>query len=208
MSQYFQIHDETPQFRLVKQAVEILRNGGVIYYPKDSGYALGCVLGNKSGVGRIRAIRRLDDKHNLSLVCADLSDVANYAKVSNINYRLLKAATPGRFTFILNATSVVPRQMMHAKRRTIGIRIPDNAIALALSRELGEPIISTTFIKPGETDPFFDPYEIRSEYAHALDLIVDGGWVAPEPTTVISLLDDVPELMRQGGGDWHAFIAD
>jgi len=208
MSQYFQIHDETPQLRLVKQAVEILRSGGVIAYPTDSGYALGCVLGNKSGVNRIRAIRRLDDKHNLSLVCADLSDVATYAKVSNINYRLLKAVTPGKFTFILNATSVVPRQMMHAKRRTIGIRIPDNAIALALSRELDEPLISTTFISPGETDPYYDPYEIRSDYEHALDLIIDGGWVAPEPTTVISLLDDVPELMRQGGGDWNSFIAD
>ncbi len=208
MSQYFQIHDENPQLRLVRQAVEIIREGGVIAYPTDSAYALGCALGNKSGVERIRAIRRLDNKHNLTLICSDLSDVATYAKVSNIHYRLLKSMTPGQFTFILNATSEVPRQMIHAKRRTIGIRIPNNPIALALTAELGEPMISTTFISPGESDAFYDPWEIRDRYGHALDLIVDGGWVAPESSTVLSLLDDAPIVLRKGGGDWRPFITD
>ena len=208
MSQFFQIHPDNPQLRLVRQAVAIMRDGGVIAYPTDSGYALGCMLGRKRAIERIRRIRRLDSKHPLSLVCGDLSSVGVYAKVDNTDYRMLKAVMPGAFTFILNATTEVPRQMMHPKRRTIGIRVPDNAISQALLLELGEPIISTTMIPPNENDALFDPIEIRERWEHELDLIIDGGSVPPEETTMIDLTSHVPELIRKGAGDWTPFFAD
>lgn len=200
MSQFFQIHPENPQKRLIKQAVEIINRGGVIVYPTDSAYALGCHLGDKSALEKIKRIRQLDDKHNFTLVCRDLSEIGIYAKVGNLSYRILKSHTPGAYTFILKATSEVPRRLLHPKRRTIGLRIPENEIALALMDELGEPIMSTSLILPGETDPMMDPYEIREVLQHQVDLVIDGGYCGMEPTTVVNLVDDVPEIIREGAG--------
>ncbi|WP_288075747.1 L-threonylcarbamoyladenylate synthase, partial [Marinobacter sp.] len=180
MSQFFQIHPETPQKRLINQAVDILRKGGVIVYPTDSAYAIGCHLGDKQAADRIKRIRRLDDKHNFTLMCRDLSDIGVFAKVDNTQYRLLKNFTPGAYTFILDATSEVPRRLLHPKRKTIGMRVPDNAIVQALLAELGEPIMSSTLILPGDEDPMTDPYDIRETLEHDLDLIIDGGFCGLE----------------------------
>ncbi|MFB9885418.1 L-threonylcarbamoyladenylate synthase [Balneatrix alpica] len=201
MSQFFQIHPETPQKRLIKQAVEILQQGGVIAYPTDSAYALGCHMGDKQALERIKQLRRLDDRHNFTLMCRDLSELSTYAKVDNQAYRLLKAHTPGAYTFILNATREVPKRLLHPKRRTIGIRVPDNPIALALLEELGEPLMSVSLILPGDEQPMTDPYEIRATLEHQLDLIIDGGYCGLEATTVVALTDEVPEVMRVGAGD-------
>ncbi len=201
MSQFFQIHAETPQPRLIRQAVDLLRGGAVIVYPTDSGYALGCLIGDKDALERIRQIRRLDDRHNFTLVCSDLSEIATYAKVDNSTYRLLKLLTPGAYTFILDATREVPRRLQHPKRKTIGIRVPDNAIAQALLAELGEPLMSTTLILPGDDLPQNDPYEFRNALERQVDLIIDGGYGDLEPTTVIDLVDGVPVVVRQGKGD-------
>lgn len=200
MSQFFQIHQETPQKRLIQQAAEIIRQGGVVVYPTDCAYALGCHLGDKSAMERIQRIRKLDDKHNFTLVCQDLSEISTYAKMDNQCYRLIKAHTPGAYTFILNATSEVPRRLMHPKRRTIGIRIPNNPIALALMDTLGEPIMSTSLILPGDDQPLADPYDIRDLLQHSVDLVIDGGYCGMEATTVINLVDGVPEIIRQGAG--------
>jgi len=205
MSQFFQIHPETPQHRLIKQACEIIHKGGVIVYPTDSGYALGCAIGDKSAADRIKTIRRLDDKHNFTLVCSDLSELATYAKVGNTAYRLIKHNTPGAYTFILTATSEVPRRLLHAKRRQIGIRVPDNEICRELLRELGEPIMSVTLIMPGDELPMTDPYDIRGSLEHMVDLIIDGGYCGMEPTTVVNLIDEVPEVIRIGAGAPAAF---
>lgn len=205
MSQFFQIHPENPQPRLIKQAVEVLRKGGVIAYPTDSAYALGCHLGDKTAADKIKRIRRLDDKHNFTLVCRDLSDIGVYAKVDNIQYRLLKTYTPGPYTFILTATSEVPRRLLHPKRRQIGIRVPDNAVVQALLAELGEPIMSTTLMLPGETTPMTDPYDIRDTLQHELDLVIDGGYCDMEATTVVDLCGDLPFLVREGKGDIAPF---
>lgn len=205
MSQFFQIHPVSPQPRLVKQAVEIIRKGGVIAYPTDSAYALGCHLGDKKAADRIKRIRNLDDKHNFTLVCRDLSDVGVYAKVGTVQYRLLKTYTPGPYTFILPATSEVPRRLMHPKRRQIGLRVPDNAVVQAILAELGEPLMSTTLLLPGETVPMVDPDEIRDRLQHDLDLVIDGGFCDGEPTTVVDLSEDVPRLMREGKGDPEPF---
>jgi tRNA threonylcarbamoyl adenosine modification protein (Sua5/YciO/YrdC/YwlC family) len=201
MSQFFQIHAETPQPRLIRQAVDLLRGGAVIVYPTDSGYALGCLIGDKDAIERIRQIRRLDERHNFTLVCRDLSEIATYAKVDNSTYRLLKLLTPGAYTFILDATREVPRRLQHPKRKTIGIRVPDNAIAQALLAELGEPLMSTTLILPGDDLPLTDPYEFRGQLERQVDLIIDGGYGDLEPTTVIDLVDGVPVVVRQGKGD-------
>jgi tRNA threonylcarbamoyl adenosine modification protein (Sua5/YciO/YrdC/YwlC family) len=201
MSQFFQIHAETPQPRLIRQAVDLLRGGAVIVYPTDSGYALGCLIGDKDALERIRQIRRLDERHNFTLVCRDLSEIATYAKVDNSTYRLLKLLTPGAYTFILDATREVPRRLQHPKRKTIGIRVPDNAIAQALLAELGEPLMSTTLILPGDDLPQNDPYEFRGQLERQVDLIIDGGYGDLEPTTVIDLMDGVPTVVRQGKGD-------
>lgn len=206
MSQFFQIHPDNPQPRLVKQAVEILRKGGVVAYPTDSGYALGCHLGDKAAAERIKRIRRLDDKHNFTLVCRDLSDIGTYAKVGNVQYRMLKTYTPGPYTFILPATNEVPRRLLHPKRRQIGLRVPDNAVAQALLAELGEPIMSTTLILPGETMPMTDPYEIRDTLQHELDLVIDGGYCGLDPTTVVDMSEDVPVVVREGKGDPSPFV--
>lgn len=201
MSQFFQIHPDNPQKRLILQAVGILREGGVIVYPTDSGYALGCHLGEKQAADRIKRLRKLDDKHNFTLVCRDLSDVGVYAKVDNVQYRLLKTFTPGPYTFILPATSEVPRRLLHPKRRTIGLRVPDNAIVHALLGELGEPIMSSTLILPGKEDPMTDPEEIRDLLGRDLDLIIDGGFCGMEATTVVNMTGETPEVTRVGKGD-------
>ncbi len=205
MTQFFQIHAENPQDRLIKQVVEILEKGGVIVYPTDSGYALGCHIGDKDALDRIRKIRNLDEKHNFTLVCRDLSEISTYAKVDNVNYRLLKQHTPGGFTFILKATNEVPKRLMHAKRKTIGLRVPDNLIAMALLEKLGEPLMSVSLIMPGEDMPMTDPYEIRDTLSNQVDLIIDGGFCGMEPTTVVELFDDYPNVIRQGVGDPSAF---
>lgn len=205
MSQFFQIHPDNPQARLIKQAVEIINQGGVIVYPTDCAYALGCHIGDKKAVDRIREIRRLDDKHNFTLVCSDLSEVSTYAKVDNTTYRILKAHTPGAYTFILNATSEVPRRLLHPKRRTIGLRLPDHNITLALLEALGEPLMSTSLIIPGDDQPLTDPYDIRATLEHQVDLIIDGGYCGMEATSVIRMTDDVPEVVRVGMGDVSDF---
>ncbi|OBY56226.1 L-threonylcarbamoyladenylate synthase [Pseudomonas sp. AU12215] len=206
MSQFFQIHPENPQARLIKQAVEIVRQGGVIAYPTDSSYALGCRIGEKAAVERIRHIRRLDDKHNFTLVCRDLSELGLYAKVDTRLFRLLKAHTPGPYTFILNATREVPRMLLHPKRRTIGLRVPACPIALALLEELGEPLMSVSLILPGETEPLNDPYEMRDQLEHLVDLIIDGGFGGGEASTVIALTDEDPAVVRVGCGDPEPFM--
>ncbi|WP_299727805.1 L-threonylcarbamoyladenylate synthase [uncultured Endozoicomonas sp.] len=206
MSQFFQIHPENPQARLIRQAVDIVRNGGVIVYPTDSGYALGCLIGDKKAVDRIRAIRRLDEKHNFTLVCRDLSELANFAQVNNTQYRMIKNHTPGPYTFILKGSREVPRRLMHPKRKTIGIRVPDCIIAQHLLEELNEPMLSSTLQLPGDEFPMMDPYEIRDVLETQLDLIIDGGYCGTEPTTVVSLMEDAPEILRTGKGDPTTFL--
>jgi len=205
MSMFFQIHPDNPQQRLIDQAVDIIKRGGVIVYPTDSGYALGCHLGDKSAMERIRNIRQVDAKHNFTLVCRDLSEIATYAKVENEAFRLIKNHTPGPYTFILKATKEVPKRLQHPKRKTIGLRVPDNRIAQALLERLGEPLMSSTLIMPGEEMPLTDPYDIRDTLDHALDLIIDGGYCGFEPTTVVDLTEDVPVVARQGLGAIEAF---
>lgn len=207
MSQFFSIHPENPQQRLINQAVAIVERGGVIAYPTDSGYALGCRLDDKTAMERLRGIRQLDPKHHLTLVCRDLSEIGVYARVDNSAYRLLKAHTPGPYTFILPATREVPRRLLQPKRKTIGLRVPDNAIAQALLAGLGEPIMSATLIPPGEELPLADPEAIRERFGHQLDLIIDGGAGGLEPTTVVDFVDGAPEVARLGAGDASAFTA-
>ncbi|HZJ94924.1 MAG TPA: L-threonylcarbamoyladenylate synthase [Thiopseudomonas sp.] len=202
---FFQIHAENPQDRLIKQVVEVIRQGGVIIYPTDSSYALGCRLGDKSALDRIRRIRRLDDKHNFTLMCRDLSELGTFAKVNTAAFRLLKAYTPGPYTYILHATREVPRMMMHPKRRTIGLRVPENPIAQAILAELGEPLMSVSLIMPDSEEPLSDPYEIRDLLEHQVDLIIDGGYGSLEASTVISFTEDEPEILREGCGDPEPF---
>ena len=205
MSQFYQIHPDNPQARLIRNAVDIIRNGGVVVYPTDSAYALGCQIGDKAAVDRIRRIRKLDDKHNFTLVCRDLSEIATYAKVSNASYRSLRHTTPGPYTFILQATNEVPRRLMHPKRKTVGLRVPNNAIAAALLADLGEPLMSVTLIMPGDDFPLIDPYDIRETLEHEVDLVIDGGYCGMEPTTVVDLADDRPVILRKGKGDVTPF---
>lgn len=201
MAQYFHIHPTHPQPRLIKRAVEIVRAGGVIAYPTDSSYALGCHIGDKEAMERIRRIRRVEAAHNFTLVCRDLSEVALYARVSNADFRILKAHTPGPYTFILPATKEVPRRLQHAKRKTIGLRVPDHPIARALLTELNEPLMSSTLILPGEELPLSDPEEIREKLEHQVDLVVDGGFCGLEPTTVVELEDGRVRIARTGKAD-------
>jgi tRNA threonylcarbamoyl adenosine modification protein (Sua5/YciO/YrdC/YwlC family) len=205
MSQFFQIHPENPQVRLIRQAATIVQEGGVIVYPTDSGYALGCHLGDKQALERIRKIRMLDEKHNFTLVCRDLSEVAVYAKVDNIAYRALRSHTPGPYTFVLLATNEVPRRLKHPKRKTIGLRVPDNAIAQSLLEVLGEPMMSVTLILPGDDIPLLDPYDIRSVLQQQVDLVIDGGYCGMEATSVIDLSDETPVILRQGAGSTAEF---
>lgn len=205
MSQFFVIHPDNPQQRLINQAAEIVKQGGVIAYPTDSAYALGCLMGDKNGVDTIRRIRQIDEKHNLTLVCRDLADLSTFAKVDNVAFRLIKNNTPGPYTFILQATREVPRRMLHPKRRTIGLRVLGNNIASALLDAVGEPMLSSSLILPNENDPLADPYEIRERLEHELDLVIDGGFCGYEESTVVSLLEGVPELIREGAGDPSPF---
>jgi tRNA threonylcarbamoyl adenosine modification protein (Sua5/YciO/YrdC/YwlC family) len=201
MAQYFHLHPQNPQPRLIRQAVDIVRRGGVIAYPTDSSYALGCHLGDKDALERIRRLRQLDDRHDFTLVCRDLSEVANYARVGNSDYRLLKTYTPGPYTFILPATREVPRRLQNPRRRTIGLRVPDHPVVAALLAELNEPLMSVTLIPPGEALPLSDPEEIRERYEHALDLVLDAGPCGLEATTVVELDDGRARVRRVGCGD-------
>lgn len=205
MSQFFQIHPENPQKRLIVQACDIIRKGGLVVYPTDSGYALGCRIGDKGAMDKIRRIRQLDADHNFTLVCRDLSEISTYAKVNNSVYRAIKAHTPGAYTFVLPATKEVPRRLQHPKRKTIGLRIPNNFIALALLEELDEPLMSSTMILPGEDMPMTDPEDIVELIGQHVDLVIDGGAGGAVPTTVIEFIDDMPEVVRVGLGDPSPF---
>lgn len=202
MSQYFEIHPDNPQKRLIGQATNIIREGGVLVYPTDSCYALGCHVGDKQAMERIARIRRTDAKHNFTLVCRDLSDISTYARVDNTTYRLLKSLTPGPYTFVMKATNEVPRRLQNPKRKTIGIRVPDNAICQALLEELGEPLMSNTLIMPDKDLPETDPHDIRDLLEKQVDLIIDGGNCGFEPTTVLVFDDQGSvEVTRRGRGD-------
>ena len=201
MSQFFQIHPDNPQLRLIKQAAQIIHGGGVVALPTDSSYALVCHLDDKAAVEKLRRIRGIDEKHHLTLLCRDLSEIAEYARVDNKQFRLLKATTPGPFTVILEATRAVPRRLSHPSRKTIGLRVPEHAIASALLEELGQPLISTTLILPDDGEVLNDPEIIRDRLEKQLDLIIDGGACSLEPTTVIDLTGAEPVLMRHGRGN-------
>ena len=205
MAQFFSIHPDNPQLRLIRQAAEIVRAGGVIVYPTDSCYALGCHLGDKDAMTRIRAIRQVDERHHFTLVCRDLAEISHYAKVNNSQYRLLKASTPGSYTFIFEATREVPRRLQHPKRNTIGLRIPDHPVVQALLAELNEPLLSSTLMLPGDEFPLNDAEEIRDRLERQVELVLDGGPCGLEMTTVIDLTGDVPELTRQGRGSLVPF---
>ncbi|PMH46614.1 threonylcarbamoyl-AMP synthase [Vibrio sp. 10N.286.49.B3] len=201
MSQFFYVHPDNPQTRLINQAVSIIRKGGVVVYPTDSGYALGCQLENKQALERICQIRRLTDKHNFTLLCRDLSELSIYARVDNTAFRLLKNNTPGAYTFIFKGTKEVPRRLMNAKRKTIGIRVPDNRIALDLLEAMGEPLMSTSLILPGNDYAESDPEEIRDNLEHSVDVILNGGYLGEQPTTVVDFSDDEVAIARVGAGD-------
>ena len=205
MSQYFQIHPDNPQARLLQQAAQIVQDGGVIAYPTDSCYALGCQPGEKGAVERIQRLRRLDEEHKLTLVCRDLSEIATYARIDNTAYRLLKSLTPGPYTFLLRATGEVPRRLQHRKRRTIGIRVPDHRITAALLDAVDGVLMSTTLRLPGEELPLCDPEVIRDRVGHAIDLVIDGGACGVQPTTVVDMTRDPPEVVRTGLGDTALF---
>jgi len=201
MSQYFEVHPDNPQPRLLKQAVQILHGGGIAAIPTDSSYAFVCHLDDKAAAENLRRIRGVDDKHHLTLLCRDLSELASYARVDNRQYRLLKSGTPGPFTFILEATKEVPRRVSHPSRRTIGLRVPEHAVTHALLQQLGQPLLATTLIAPGETEPMNDPHEIRDRFQKLIQAVVDAGACPMQPTTVIDLTDEVPVLVRRGRGD-------
>jgi tRNA threonylcarbamoyl adenosine modification protein (Sua5/YciO/YrdC/YwlC family) len=205
MAQYFAIHPENPQLRLIRQAAAMVREGAVIAYPTDSCYALGCHLDDKEAMLRLRQIRGVDETHHFTLVCRDLSEISHYARVDNVQFRLLKGNTPGSYTFILQATREVPRRLQHPKRSTIGIRIPDHPVALALLEELGEPLVSTTLILPDDELPLHEAQDIRDRLDRRVDLILDGGATGLEPTTIIDLTGEVPELVRRGKGEVSHF---
>jgi tRNA threonylcarbamoyl adenosine modification protein (Sua5/YciO/YrdC/YwlC family) len=204
MAQYFRIHSENPQQRLINQAVSILQDGGVVVYPTDSCYALGCRIGDKAAMERIWKIRNLDKKHNLTLICKDLSNIGIYARVDNSAFRLMKSLTPGPYTFILKATREVPRRLQHPKRKTIGLRVPANQITLLLLEQFNEPVANTSLILPDEELPMTDPEQINETLGHVVDLIIDGGYGRLEPTTVVDLVEGQPRIVRHGIGNISA----
>jgi tRNA threonylcarbamoyl adenosine modification protein (Sua5/YciO/YrdC/YwlC family) len=205
VAQFFSIHPENPQLRLIRQAAAIVRTGAVIAYPTDSCYALGGQLGDKTVMTRIRAIRRMDERHHFTLMCRDLAEISHYAKVDNRQYRLLKMSTPGSYTFIFQATREVPRRLQSARRNTIGVRIPDHPVAQALLAELSEPLLSSTLIMPGEELPLNDPWEIRDRLEHQVELVLDGGACGLEMSTVIDMTGEAPAVIREGKGSLHPF---
>ncbi len=205
MTQFFHIHPENPQQRLLRQAAQMIDSGGIVALPTDSSYALVCHLDDKAAVDRLRRLRGVDEKHHLTLLCRDLSEIATYARVDNKLYRLLKAATPGPYTFILEATREVPRRLSHPSRKTIGLRVPEHAIAQALLEELRQPLLGTTLILPGSDVPLNDPEEIRDALQKRVELVIDGGGCSLLPTTVIDLTGDVPVVLREGRGDVSLF---
>jgi tRNA threonylcarbamoyl adenosine modification protein (Sua5/YciO/YrdC/YwlC family) len=204
MTRVFEIHSENPQKRLIQSAASIVRDGGVVVYPTDSCYALGCHIGDKTALEKIQRIRGLDKKHNLTLLCRDLSEIGIYAKVHNSSFRLMKAATPGPYTFLLVATRDVPKRLQHPKRKTIGVRVPDNQIILDLLEELGEPMLSTSLILPGDNEPMTDPEEIADKLCGQIDLVIDGGACGMDATTVVDLTDGQAVVVREGMGDISA----
>ncbi len=205
MALLLSIHPVSPQPRLIRQAIAAIRDGGVVAYPTDSSYALGCLIGDKDAMERIRRIREAGKDHNFTLVCSDLSEIAKYARVNNWQYRSLRAFTPGPYTFLLEATREVPKRLQNPKRRTIGIRVPDNAIVKMLLAELGEPIMSSTLLLPGEGSPLTDPQEIKVRLGHVVDLVIDGGHCGFEPSSVVDLSGEAPVVVRRGKGDVSAF---
>ena len=206
MARLIDIHPQNPQPRAVEQATEIVRGGGLLAYPTDSGYALGAQLGNKEALDRIRAIRRLDDKHHFTVVCKDFAQLGQFVHVDNAIFRAVKNATPGPYTFILPATREVPRRMLHAKKKTVGARIPDHAVVQALLASLGEPLLSSTLILPGETEAMTESWLVKEELDHQVDAVVESGEVTADPTTVIDFVDGVPEVLREGAGDVARFV--
>jgi tRNA threonylcarbamoyl adenosine modification protein (Sua5/YciO/YrdC/YwlC family) len=205
MARYFEVHPDNPQPRSISQAVEIIQSGGLVAYPTDSGFAVGCQLGNQEGKDRIKQIRQLDDKHHFTLVCKDFAQLGQFVHIENSVFRAIKAATPGQYTFILPATREVPRRLLHPKKRTVGARIPDHAVAQALVAELGEPILSSTLMLPGQEEPMTEGWEIKERLEHQLDAVVDAGDDGKDPTTVVEFADGVPAVLRYGAGDPSRF---
>ena len=206
MARFIEVHPDNPQPRRVAEIVETIREGGLIAYPTDSSYAFGCHIGDKRAMDRIRRIRRTDKNHNFTLVCSDLSEISTYARVDNWAYRMLKSMTPGPYTFILPATREVPKRLQHPKRRTIGLRVPDHPLVKAVLQELGEPIMSSTLLLPGDDLPLTDPHDIEERIGHEIDLIIDAGPTGIEPTSVIDLSEDRVEVLRVGRGDVSALL--
>ena len=205
MARYYDIHPVDPQPRVISQVVELLRNDGLVAYPTDSCYALGVQLGNRDGLERIKKLRRLDDKHHFTLVCHDFAQLGQLVHLSNAAFRTVKAVTPGPYTFILPATSEVPKRLMHPKKRTVGVRIPDHPVVSALLSELGEPLLSSTLLMPGETEPMTDGWQVKDELDHWLDAVIDSGECGSEPTTVVDFSDGLPVVARVGAGDTSRF---
>jgi tRNA threonylcarbamoyl adenosine modification protein (Sua5/YciO/YrdC/YwlC family) len=205
MARYFDVHPDNPQPRAIRQVVDLVREGGVIAYPTDSCYALGCQIGNAAGLTRIRDIRRLDDRHHFTLVCGDFAQLGQFVHISNTVFRLVKAATPGGYTFILPATREVPRRLLHPKKRTVGVRVPAHVVTQALLAELGEPLVSSTLLLPGQEEPLTSGWEIKEQLDHVVDAVVDAGECGVVPTTVVDLSEDEPEILRVGAGDPSRF---
>lgn len=205
MARYYDVHPDNPQPRALRQVVDLIRDGGLVAYPTDSCYALGCQLGNRDGLERIREIRHLDDRHHFTLVCRDFAQLGQLVKVSNAAFRLVKASTPGSYTFILPATREVPRRLLHPRKRTVGVRVPDHTVAQALLAELGEPLLSSTLVLPGEDEPLTQGWEIKERLDHLVDAVLDAGDCGKEPTTVVDLSQPEPEILRRGAGDPSRF---
>ena len=205
MAKYFDIHPENPQRRSISQAVDLLRDNGLIVYPTDSCYALGCQLGNAEGINRIKTIRHLDERHHFTLVCQDFAQIGQFVYVDNAAFRAIKAVTPGRYTFILPASKEVPRRLMHPKKKTVGVRIPDHVVTQALLAEMGEPIVSSTLLLPDQEEPMTQGWEIKERLDHVVDAVLDSGDCGTDPTTVIDFSDGEPEILRRGAGDTARF---